>query len=294
MVLADQKTLQLTRPQGDMTVAAHQTLIPRVLILLQSAPALLRQLSGLEVPAAFSLAQTSMPGIAFPLPCGFYRGSLGPWFPTRSAEVAPCPAVLCVATTAFVRPGRCALCSLPVPWFDALWFVSRTACAGFGSPVGRADPTRRQGVGYAGHPPSGCCSQGDGRLSRVPGLPFVHMPRSQTPVVSRPLTLARTGLMPSDHSISWALGPVARTYLLSTIIHFSEFNDAACVLALPLTSHTIFRDRTSVRLPTGVASLWSGGNLSIPLTHWVNFDMFKRCLLYPHIPSLSSAREVIC
>src|SRR5258708_19605521 len=47
------KTLQLTRPQGDMTVAAHQNAYTRVLILLQSAPALLRQLSGLEVPAAF-------------------------------------------------------------------------------------------------------------------------------------------------------------------------------------------------------------------------------------------------
>ena len=36
-----------------------------------------------------------------------------------------------------------------------------------------------QGVGCAGHPPSGDCSQGDGRLSRVPGLPFcTHAPLS--------------------------------------------------------------------------------------------------------------------
>ena len=39
--------------------------------------------------------------------------------------------------------------------------------------------------------------------------------------------------------------------LLSTIIHFSEFNDAACVLALPLLRTPPFGDRPSVRLPTG-------------------------------------------
>src|SRR5262249_16864624 len=30
----------------------------------------------------------------------------------------------------------------------------------------------RLGIGSAGYPLSGCCSQGDGRLSRVPGLPL--------------------------------------------------------------------------------------------------------------------------
>jgi hypothetical protein len=35
-----------------------------------------------------------------------------------------------------------------------------------------ASANRCPGVVYAGHPNSGCCSQGDGRLSRVPGLPF--------------------------------------------------------------------------------------------------------------------------
>jgi len=39
--------------------------------------------------------------------------------------------------------------------------------------------SKRQGVGYAGHPYSGSCSQGDGRLSRVPGLPLCsHAPLS--------------------------------------------------------------------------------------------------------------------
>src|SRR5712692_1202771 len=42
-----------------------------------------------------------------------------------------------------------------------------------------ASANSRPGVGCAGHPCSGDCSQGDGRLSRVPGLPFCsHAPLS--------------------------------------------------------------------------------------------------------------------
>ena len=89
-----------------------------------------------------------------------------------------------------------------------------------------------------------------GGSPEFPDYPFAHMPRSQTPVVSCLLALSPTGLLPSDVCISSALGSVARTYLLSTIIHFSEFNDAACVLALPLLRTLPLSGRTSVRLPT--------------------------------------------
>ena len=42
-----------------------------------------------------------------------------------------------------------------------------------------ASANKRQGVDCAGHPCSGDCSQGDGRLSRVPGLPICpHAPLS--------------------------------------------------------------------------------------------------------------------
>jgi len=42
-----------------------------------------------------------------------------------------------------------------------------------------ASANQRQGVACAGHPRSGGCSQGDGRLSRVPGLPLCpHAPLS--------------------------------------------------------------------------------------------------------------------
>src|SRR5204863_3658043 len=70
------------------------------------------------------------------------------------------------------------------------------------------------------------------------------------PVVSHP-----TGLV-ADRTAAFqslqlsALGPVARTYPLTTTIHFSGFNSAACVLASPLLRTPSLDDRTSVRLPT--------------------------------------------
>lgn len=56
---------------------------------------------------------------------------------------------------------------------------------------------------------------------KFPSHPFTRMPRSQTPVVSRPLALARTGLLPSGSSIPSALGPVARPY--PAVHHYTVF-----------------------------------------------------------------------
>ena len=131
-----------------------------------------------------------------------------------------------------------------------------------------------------------------GGSPEFPDYPFAHMPRSQTPVVPRPLALTRTGLLPFDHSISSALGPVARTYLLSTIIHFSEFNDAACVLAFPLLRTPPLSGRTSVRLPTWwLASGRVGLDGFRYLTHGVTLTCFKSCQLYSHVPSLARRDE---
>ena len=88
-----------------------------------------------------------------------------------------------------------------------------------------------------------------GGSPEFPDYPFERMPRSQTPVVSRPLALARTGLLPSKHWIPSAFSPVARTYPLTTTIHFSEFDFTACALAFPLLRTPPLGDRTSVRLP---------------------------------------------
>ena len=130
-----------------------------------------------------------------------------------------------------------------------------------------------------------------GGSPEFPDYPFVHMPRSQTPVVSRPLALARTGLLPSGHFIPSAFGSVARTYLSSTIIHFSEFNDAACVLASPLLRTPSFDDRTSVRLPTGWLAFGRVG-LEFSSHPLGNFDMFQEVSPLSSHPEFSSAREV--
>ena len=128
-----------------------------------------------------------------------------------------------------------------------------------------------------------------GGSPEFPDYPLAHMPRSQTPVVSRPLAMARAGLLPSGNCTPSALGSLARTYLLSTIIHFSEFNDAACVLALPLLRTPPFSDRPSVRLPTWWLAFGRVGleSASHPLG---NIDMFQEVSPLFSRPEFGSAR----
>jgi len=104
----------------------------------------------------------------------FIVGPLGLGSPRVRAEVAPCPAVLCVATTAFVFPGRFAFGSLPVPWVDAHWFVSLLACARIGSPVDRV-----------GHHAPGCWLSRSPLLRRLP-------PRKREALPSSRITLLPT------------------------------------------------------------------------------------------------------
>jgi len=134
-----------------------------------------------------------------------------------------------------------------------------------------------------------------GGSPEFPDYPFAHMPRSQTPVVSRSLAVARAGLLPSSHWMLSALGSLARTYLLTTTIHFSEFNDAACVLALPLLRTPPLSGRTSVRLPTRWLAFGRVGLDDFRyLTHWVTLTSFKSCQLYSHVPSLSRREKHAC
>ena len=73
--------------------------------------------------------------------------------------------------------------------------------------------------------------------------------------------------------------------LLSTTIQFSEFNDAACVLALPLLRTPPLGDRPSVRLPTGWLTFGRVGLDGFrPLTHWVMLMSFKGNHPYPLVP----------
>jgi hypothetical protein len=161
-----------------MTVAAHPSANPRAWTFVQSTPVSLRQFAGSKSLLPF-LGADVIPGIAFPRSYERYRGSLGPRFPTLPDKGCP-PA-----------PRYCALLRLPssIPVGPLLapfrylgltrlgWCPARLAPESV-RPV-TASATVRQGVVGAGHPRSGFCSQGDGRLSRVPGLPFCpHAPLS--------------------------------------------------------------------------------------------------------------------
>jgi hypothetical protein len=132
-------------------------------------------------------------------------------------------------------------------------------------------------------------SKETGGSPEFPDYPCEHMPRSQTPVVSRPLAVARTGLQPSGSSTPSAFQPVARSYPLSTTIHFSEFNDAACVLALPLLRTLPFSSRTSVRLRTWWLAFGPVG-LEFSSHPLGNVDMFQEVSPLFSRPEFSSAR----
>src|SRR6266404_2763399 len=77
--------------------------------------------------------------------------------------------------------------------------------------------------------------------------------------------------------------------LLSTIIHFSEFNDAACVLAFPLLRTPPLSGRPSVRLPTWWLAFGRVG-LEFASHPLGNFDMFQEVSPLFSRPEFSSAR----
>jgi len=128
-----------------------------------------------------------------------------------------------------------------------------------------------------------------GGSPEFPDYPSEHMPRSQTPVVSHPLAMARTGLLPSNRCRPSAFGLVAQSYPVTTIIHFSEFNDAACALAFPLLRTPPFRRSHFGSAINLLARLGSSGTLH-PLG---NFDDFQGVSPYSIIPDLLSARAPV-
>ncbi len=132
-----------------------------------------------------------------------------------------------------------------------------------------------------------------GGSPEFPGYPAKHMPRSQTPVVSRPLAMARTGLLPSRRVKLSAFGPVSRSYLLTTIIHFSGLNNAACVLAFPLLRTPPLSGRTSVRLPTRWLAFGRVG-LEFASHPLGNVDMFQEVSPLFSRPEFISARDATC
>ena len=126
-----------------------------------------------------------------------------------------------------------------------------------------------------------------GGSPEFPGYPCEHMPRSQTPVVSHPLALARLGLLPSGSSIPSALGPFTRTYPLDHHNVFFGVQLRGLRPCLPSAS-----DTASQRSPFGsaidpVANLGSSGILRISPHHPLgNYDDFQGC--HPILSSRAS------
>ncbi len=231
-----------------------------------------------------------MPGFAFPRPFGFYRGSLGPWFPTRpELRLRRLGSRSTVRRYDCLRPSR--LVRVPLPTGTLGCRVLLRVPSGLHR-LGLVHCSRRTAnarvlFALVTRVPA-CSPKETGGSPEFPVYPSERMPRSQTPVVSRPLALARAGLLPSGHWTQSALGPVARTYPWTTTIHFSELNDAACVLASPLLRTPPLGNRPSVRLPTWWLTFGRVGlDRFRDLTHWVTLTSFKGYHPYSLVPDLS-------
>jgi hypothetical protein len=199
------------------------------------------------------------------------------------------PAVLCVATTSFVRPGRSALGSLPVPWVDALWFVFLSDGTELGSVVGRV-----------GLPPPGCW------LRRSPCFRRL-LPRRREALPSSRITLVPTcpALRPRwcPVHLPWRKqdcclpdAPCCRLWIrfpeliCGPPLYIFRSSMTRPVFSPPLCfAHCPFDSRTSVRLPTWWLAFGRVGleSSSHPLG---NVDMFQEVSpLFPR-PEFSSAR----
>jgi hypothetical protein len=155
-----------------------------------------------------------MPGVAFP-PVG------------RLGLTSPPSSVLCSAKTATLSvSGRFACRSLP----DTLPAPSRSWCPARARGLVEA-PRPRQGFWSPG-PPFRECIQGDRWLSQVPELPLcLHAPLLDPGGVPgscrcEPGTVA---FRPVE-TVGFPLLTVLRVILMSTTIHISGLNHAACVL----------------------------------------------------------------
>jgi hypothetical protein len=150
------------------------------------------------------------------------RGSLGPHFPTfpgtmRRYDCRPVP--LGVLRLSLVP--RYLACS------SRSWCPHRARC--------RVEaPRQRQGLWSPG-PPFRACRQGDRRLSHVPKFPlWRHAPLSDPGGVLRTRhTAPRTAAFRPLETVGFPLPTAWRDILLSTTLHFSGRNHAACILATP-------------------------------------------------------------
>ncbi len=218
-------------------------------------------------------------------------GPLGLGSPRFRPGLAPGPAVLCAATTAFVLPGRFAFRFLPVPWVDAL-FVFLPAGARVGSLAGRV-----------GQQTPGCWWRRSPVFRRLLPRRREALPSSRvTPLNPCPALRPRwcparwpwreqdCCLPATSYRRLWVRLPAP--ILPSTIIHFSELNDAAWVLASPLLRTGPFVPRPSVRLLAWWLAFGQVG-LEFASHPLGNIDKFQELSAPFSHPGFISAQEVI-
>ena len=155
-----------------------------------------------------------MPGVAFP--------PVGP----LGLSSPPSP-VLCSAKTATLPlAGRFACRSLP----DTLFASVRSCCPFRAYGLGEA-PRPHQGFWSPGPPFRECDKETEGS-PKFPSYPYGCMPRSQTPVVSCALASIahRSVAFRCLQTVGVDLA-TAEAILLTTTLHISGRNNAACLLA---------------------------------------------------------------
>ena len=167
----------------DETTRRHGCCCPAVRRFLHTVSCAIRAsfviaVCGLNVPPAFPWHRRHARHC---LPASLRLLSWVPWASVRHAfgqGLRPAPRYCALLRL----PPSIPVGSLPAP-FRYPGLTRRSLCPSRLPPSSAhllaASTTRCLGVGSAGHPLSGYCSQGDGRLSRVPGLPFgPHAPLS--------------------------------------------------------------------------------------------------------------------
>jgi len=204
-----------------------------------------------------------MPGVAFPPVGPVGRGS--PPSPVLcAAKTTPCPSRVASLVARF-----------PIP---------RLLHDVRGVPIWAHDlgeaPRSRQGFWSPGPPFRELCVE-TGGSPKFPSYPSADMPRSQTPVVSCALAAVahRIAAFRRMQTVGFCLD-TAEAILVTTTLHISGLNDAACLLApssfvRPLLGwHVEFA-------PDLLARRSSGGICIFIRTHWVTSTNFMRSLSIP-------------
>ncbi len=251
------------------------TLLPDV--ASQSAGiALTRFVSSMSLPSFFPAERHAR----LRLPC---RGSFGPQFPTFSA------------TAFLLRHRYYAPLSLPTSHLGSLRLsLTSRYFAGFPPFVSRLRFISRRGNAslmpgllFRRYPfSSGYLRQRLIGSPKFPSYPFECMPRPQTPVESCPLTIARSGLLPSARCTASAFTPLTagKLSILSTTIHISGLTSRPTPLLHPVPNTPLLESLAGSLLTCWLGFSQVGLGRSSVRTDWVTSTNFLSLL--SSLPSL--------